>query len=66
MHWNKLDWVNPMSRDEIKIHLCVFKKTYFKDNDKTTHWVGHSRLRSLDMDEFFKITQNFVMQKQMK
>ena len=34
-------------------HIC------FKDNNKPAHWVGHSKLRSLDMDEFFKRTPTF-------
>ena len=35
------------------------KNNVFKDNNKTAHWVGHSKLGSLDIDEFFKITQKF-------
>ena len=31
----------------------------FKENDKPAHWVGHSKLRSLDKDELFKRTPNF-------
>ena len=30
-----------------------------KGNYKPAHWVGHSKLRSLDIDDFFKITQKF-------
>ena len=41
-----------------KSSLCVFKKM-FKDNNKHAHWVVHSKLRSLDIDELFKRTQNF-------
>ena len=39
--------------------MCVFKKYCFKDNNKPAHWVGHSKLRSLDIDEFLKRTPNF-------
>ena len=39
--------------------MCVFKKNYFKDNNKPAHWVGHSKLRSRDIDEFFKRAQKF-------
>ena len=39
--WNKLEWVNPRSLDEQKNILCVLLKICFKDNIKTTHWVGH-------------------------
>ena len=34
--------------------LCVIKKNCFKDNNKPAHWVGHSKLRPLDINEFFK------------
>ena len=30
-----------------------------KDNDKPAHWVGHSKLRSLDIYEFFKTIPKF-------
>ena len=36
--------------------FCVSSKKS-KDNDKPTHWVGHYKLISLDIDEFFKITR---------
>ena len=32
---------------------------YFKANDKPAQWVGFSKLRSLDIDELFKITPKF-------
>ena len=28
IHWNKLEWVNPRSRDERKNPFCVSSKTY--------------------------------------
>ena len=31
-------------------------KNCFKDIVKTAHWIGHSEIRSLDTDDFFKIT----------
>ena len=40
-----------------KIHLmCLLKNICFKDKVKPVHWVGHSQLRSLDTDDFFKRT----------
>ena len=57
--WNKLEWVNPGSRDEIKIHLVCFQEKN-KDKNKPAHWLGHSKLISLDIDELFKITPDFV------
>ena len=31
----------------------------FKDNDKPAHWVGHSKLRSLYINGFFKTKPKF-------
>ena len=47
--------MNPKSRDDRKKYfgLCL------KDNNKPAHWVVHSKLIFLDIDEFFKITQKF-------
>ena len=39
-----------------KIHFLCLKKYCFGDNNKPAHWVGHSKLRSQDVDELFKIT----------
>ena len=39
--------------------MCFFKKKCFKDNNKPTNWVSHSKLRPLEIYEFFKITPNF-------
>ena len=35
--------------------FCVFI-TFLKDNVITAHWVDHSKLRSLDTDNFLKRT----------
>ena len=60
IHCNTLEWVNPKSRDEIKNPFCVSsKKKSFKDKNEPAHWVGRSKLRSLDIDELFKRTQKF-------
>ena len=42
-----------------KIHSACLLKNHFKDNNKPAHWVGHSRLRSLDIYEIFKRTPKF-------
>ena len=47
--------MNPRSHDEIKIHFACLQKI-IKDNNKPAHWVDHSKLRSLDIDELFKRT----------
>ena len=31
----------------------------FKDNNKPAHWVGHSKIRSLDIYDLFKRTPKF-------
>ena len=35
------------------------KEKCFKDNNKPAHWVGHSKIGSLEIDEFFKRTPKF-------
>ena len=55
IHWNKLEWVNPIIFDEQNNPYCVtYKKFYMKDNNKTAHWFGHTKLKPLDTDDFFK------------
>ena len=39
--------------------FCVFKNNLKKDNVKLAHWGGHSKLRSLHIDDFFKRTPEF-------
>ena len=57
IHWNKLEWVNPRSRDERENPFCVSSQKHcFKDNVKPAHWVGNSQLRSLGTYDLFKRT----------
>ena len=35
------------------------QKISSKDNNEPAHWIGTSKLRSLDIDDFFKRTQKF-------
>ena len=52
-------WVGESKDSWWKKNLfCVSSKT-IKDNSKPAHWVGHSKLRSLDIDELFKRTPKF-------
>ena len=51
--------MNPRSNDERKIHFVCLQKECFKDNNKPAHWVGHSKLRYIDIYEFIKSTPNF-------
>ena len=48
IHWNKLEWVNPRNFSEGNNPFCVSSTIfYLKDNNKTSHWVGHSKLNPL-------------------
>ena len=55
IHWNKLEWANPISCIEGKNLFCVSsKKLCLKDNNKIAHWVGHSKFKNLDTICFLK------------
>ena len=44
IHWNKLEWVNSRSRIEGNNPSCASSKILFlRGNNKTAHWVGHSK-----------------------
>ena len=44
IHWNKLEWVNSRSRIEGNNPSCASsKKLFLRGNNKTAHWVGHSK-----------------------
>ena len=43
IHWNKLEQVNPRSRDEINNPFLCLQNKCFKDNDKPAPLVGHSK-----------------------
>ena len=56
IYWNKLKWVNPRSHDEGNNPFCVSSKKFcLKDNNKTEHWVGHSKLKPMYIEYCFKI-----------
>ena len=58
MHWNKLEWVDPKSITKRDKHYSVSsKKFYLNKNDRTAHWVGHSKLKELFINDFFKRKQ---------
>ena len=47
--WNKLGWINPRNLSEVKNLFCVYSKTfYLKGNNKTSYWLGHYKLKTLD------------------
>ena len=44
--WNKLEWVNLRNSNKVNNPFCVSSKKFdLKDNDKTSHWVVHSKLK---------------------
>ena len=64
IHWNKLEWVNPRNRNELKYPYCVSSKEFhLKDNNKTAHWVGHTKLKTLDIDGFSKRKKSLMTYK---
>ena len=45
IHWNKLEYLNPISRNEQNNLLFVSSKILcLKDNNKTVYCVGHSKV----------------------
>ena len=50
IHWNKLEWFNPRSFIKIKNNFWVSSRKFgLEDNNKTAHWVGHSKLKPLHL-----------------
>ena len=53
IHWNKLKWINPRKCIEGKYPFCDSStKLCLKDNNQIAHWVGHSTLKPLDVENF--------------
>ena len=63
IHQNKLEWGDSKICDEKKTYLVCPQKKCFKDDDKPSHWVGHSKLKSLNIDELFLKTPKFYENK---
>ena len=63
-----LEWVDPISTPTIVTPFSVSsKKIYINNNDRTAHFVGRSKLTSLDIVKFYKIKQkNENMETEMK
>ena len=54
--WNTIEWVYPKSRNvNINTFCTSGHRFYTKDKDMTCHWVGHSKMKPIDVDEFFNI-----------
>ena len=55
MHWHKLEWVDPkLTPKRIKAYPVSSERFYINNNDRTAHFVGHSKLKELDIDDFTK------------
>ena len=59
-----LSQTNPQKSSTL---FSFFKKLYINNNDRTAHFVGHSKLKELDIDDFYKRKQtNEDMEAKMK
>ena len=68
LNWNMLKWVdlkpNPKRFKQFSVSLKTF---YINNNDRTTHFVGHYKLKKLDIDDFYERKQtNEDMEAEMK
>ena len=58
MYLHKLECVDPKSLINRDIPYSVSSKIiYLNKNDRTAHWVGHSKLKELFINDFFKRKQ---------
>ena len=68
LYWNTLEWVDPKSTPKrVKPFSFSSKKYYINNNDRTAHFVGHSKSTPLDIVEFYIKKQiNERMETEMK
>ena len=53
-----LEWVDPKSTPKrVKPFSVSSKKFYINNNDRTAHFVGHSQLKELYIDDFYERKQ---------
>ena len=58
LHCNKLEWVDPKSTPKrVKAYSVFSKVFYISNNDRTAHFVGRSKLKEWDIDDFYKRKQ---------
>ena len=58
LHWHKLEWIDKKSTTKRDKPYSVSSKTfYLNKNDRTAHWIGHSKLKELYINDFFKREQ---------
>ena len=54
LHWNNLEWVDPKyTPKRVKPFSVSSKKLYISKNDRKAHFVGHYRLKELDIDDCY-------------
>ena len=63
-----LEWVNPKSTPKrVNPFSVSSKEFYINNNDRTAHFVGHSKLTPLDIVDFYiKKLINEIMETEMK
>ena len=55
LHVKNIEWVDPKSTPIIVKPYSVYSKNiYISNNYRTAHSVGHSKLKELDIDDFYK------------
>ena len=54
LYWNKLEWVDPKSTPKRVKPFSVYSKKFYINKDyRKAYFVGHSRLKELDIDDFY-------------
>ena len=68
LHWNMLEWVDSKSTTKrVKSFSFSSNKFYINNNDRTAHFIGHSKLTPLDIVDFYERKQiNENMETEMK
>ena len=62
IHWNILEWVDLKSTTKrVKPFSVSSKKFYINNNDRSSHFVGHSKLTPLDIVEFYERKQTMMI-----
>ena len=57
LHWKKLEWVDPKYNPKRVKPFSVSLIFHISKNDRKDHFVGHSRLKELDIYDFYKRKQ---------
>ena len=58
LYWNKLEWVGlKYNPKRVKPYSLLSKKFYIRKSDRKDHFVGHSKLKELDINDSYKRKQ---------